>query len=761
MSKETEVAKALLEQFYDVQGELKHLAGYDNQNFKVTSPNGKCYILKVYFDDFDAEVLACENTLLDNLRLHPQNHLFPELIHSKTNQAMVIASLNDRPIAVRLLSFLEGSFLADTQPGEPLLNDFGKVIGSLDKRLANLKLPALEARTWIWDHLHFEMLSPFVESLTEAKDRRTVKYFLQQFQQFVRPLIPQLSKGIVHGDPNDHNVLASRKQITGLIDFGDIVHTAYAVELGVTLAYLMMREDEKEEFLPLAQHFIGSYQKENPLNEVDYEVLYYFIAARACTSLTLGYYNYQKHPENKYYLLHAKPAGVFLQKWLSISPIAAASAFKRAASFNPTVAPSYTKATRERAKHISKAQSLSYTEPIQMERAAFQYMYDVHGHTYLDAYNNIKQIGHCHPALVEAACRQIHKLNTNTRYLYDSLAEYAAKISDKMPAGLDKVFFVNSGSAASDLAIRMARAATGHRDVVVLEHGYHGNTQLGIDISHYKHSGKGGQGAKDWVHSLPLPSTYRGKHAGSDEPAKAYLQELELLLEDSSNGMAAFICEPIVGCGGQVPLCDGFLPKAYQMIRHQGGLCISDEVQTGFGRVGKHFWGFELYDVVPDIVVLGKPMGNGHPIGAVVTSQEIAAGFENGMEFFSSFGGNPVSCEIGKAVLQVIDSEGLQANSLAVGNYFKQQLSELQQKHSMIADIRGEGLFLGIEFGPLDKPATTLTRRLLDELRGHRILSDNDGPYYNVIKIKPPLCFNHANVDQYVGILDLLLGELE
>ena len=388
-----------------------------------------------------------------------------------------------------------------------------------------------------------------------------------------------------------------------------------------------------------------------------------------------------------------------------------------------------------------------------MARAAFQYMYDRRGNAFLDAYNNIPHVGHSHPKVVAAGQRQMALLNTNTRYLYDVLPAYAEKLLAKFPPSLNKVYFVNSGSAASDLALRLARAHTGQETVAVMEHGYHGNTQNTIDISDYKFSHQKGQGQKAYILKVPIPDTYRGKYTdNSGSAGRAYAREAAAMVGQSPLPVAAFIAEPIVGCGGQVPLAKGYLKGVYEAIRKQGGVCISDEVQTGFGRLGDHFWGYEAQGVVPDMVILGKPMGNGHPMGAVVTTAAIAESFEKGVEFFSSFGGNPVSCAIGLSVLEVIEEEDLQANAKAVGDYYQLLFRELQAEYPSIGDVRGLGLFLGVELVKPStlEPDTVLAHRVKNTLREQNILISTDGPHDSVLKTKPPLCFTKDNAGQVV-----------
>lgn len=405
--------------------------------------------------------------------------------------------------------------------------------------------------------------------------------------------------------------------------------------------------------------------------------------------------------------------------------------------------------------------SVSYRKPLQIVRGFRQYLYDETGRTFLDAVNNVPHVGHSHPRVNAAAIRQMRVLNTNTRYLHQTLVDYAERLAATMPEPLKVCYFVNSGSEANDLALRLAFAHTGRKDIVVLEGAYHGHLSSLIAISPYKFDGPGGTGAPPHVHQAPVPDLYRGRFRGSDA-AQQYSTELKAKLDSVPDGIAAFICESLLGCGGQIELPEGYLQSVYAHVRAAGGLCIADEVQVGFGRMGSDFWGFQTQEVTPDIVVLGKPMGNGHPLAGIVTTAEIAHSFDNGMEFFSTFGGNPVSCVVGEAVLDVIESEKLQENALVTGTFLKQSLEKLKGKHPIIGDVRGRGLFLGIELvrdHQTLEPADQEASYIADRMRDLGILISTDGPLHNVLKIKPPLVFDQANAVRLVETLDSVLQE--
>jgi len=324
-----------------------------------------------------------------------------------------------------------------------------------------------------------------------------------------------------------------------------------------------------------------------------------------------------------------------------------------------------------------------------------------------------------------------------------------------LPEPLDTCFFLNSGSEANELALRLAMTHTGRRDFVVVEGSYHGNTTRLIDISSYKFMGEGGAGKPEpWVHVAPMPDGYRGVHKGHDRAAGvAYGDEVGRVIAEPKTAIAGFIIEPLLSCGGQIIPPEGYLETAFQHVRVAGGLCIVDEVQVGFGRVGTHFWAFEMQDVIPDIVVMGKPIGNGHPMAAVVTTGEIAESLANGMEFFSTFGGNPVSCAIGLAVLDVMRDEGLQQHALEMGTRLREGLGGLMAEHSLIGEVRGAGLFIGVE---LVRNRTTLeptaeeANQLIERLKARGMLLSTDGPLHNVIKIKPPMVLTVDDVDMVV-----------
>ncbi|HSC25819.1 MAG TPA: aminotransferase class III-fold pyridoxal phosphate-dependent enzyme [Vicinamibacterales bacterium] len=421
-----------------------------------------------------------------------------------------------------------------------------------------------------------------------------------------------------------------------------------------------------------------------------------------------------------------------------------------------------------RRARIGRSVRTSYRVPLKIVRGWMQYLFDHTGRRFLDAYNNVPHVGHCHPRVVEAASAQMRVLNTNTRYLHDALAGFAERLTGTLPAPLGVCYFVNSGSEANELALRLARAHTRRHDVLVLEHAYHGNTTTLVDMSPYKFDGPGGAGKPPWVHVVPLPDVFRGRYRRAGrEAASAYAARVAEALErlrDHGREVAAFIAESCPSVGGQIVFPPGYLASVYALVREAGGVCIADEVQTAYGRMGSSFYAFEGQQIVPDIVVLGKPIGNGYPLGAVVTTDEIAASFDNGMEFFSTFGGSTVSCAVGLTVLDVVRTEGLQAHAAETGSRVIEALHEVASRRQIVGDVRGSGFFLGVELvsdrGTLE-PASEATDYVVNRMREEGILIGTEGPFHNVLKIRPPMPFGLEDGQLLVETLDDILGEIE
>jgi len=748
------IEQLLKNRFNITSSQISKLNGYANINYLVIDAQRK-YVLKEYpYEPQLVEFIEAENKILETLSEQIPGYFQTP---AKTNEDTFTVHDEQKGKVYRLLHYIEGGLFADAKHSKTLFESFGAILAKMDKSLQKIHSATIEARRYEWDILQIDLVKKFFKDIPNPADRKLVEYFYQQYNEVVRPMIPELRQSIIHNDANDYNVLVAGDKISGIIDFGDTVYSLLINELAVAITYAVFGKDNPLEW---AKPIIKGYAEILPLEEKEIDLLYYLIAARLCISLSKSANEKLSKPNDKYITVSEAPAWDLLKKWLTINPIKAAEGFRKVANLPSVIEDKTEEDVKKRWKHLSKAFSLSYPKPIKMEKAAFQYMYDNQGNSFLDTRNNIPHVGHNHPRVVAAGQRKMAQLNTNTRYLYDELTEFSEKLLAKFPKQLNKVFFVNSGSAASDLAIRLAHTHTQKPKIAVVEHGYHGNTQVSINISHYKFARKGGKGVPDNVLVATVPDTYRGKYQNEQTAGKQYAADFIASAKNDEGSIAAFITEPIVSAAGQVPMPQNYLNEVYGFIRKQGGVCISDEVQTGFGRLGTHFWAFETYGVVPDIVVLGKPIGNGHPMSAVVCTDEIADSFNNGMEFFSSFGGNPVSCAIGIEVLKVIEDEKLMQNALEVGNYMITGFKNLQKKYKYIGAIRGSGLGLGVDFvkDPESKEHyTELAQKIVNELKINNILIGTDGPFDNVLKIKPPLCFTKENTDKLLAEIEKVL----
>jgi len=736
--------QAILQSVFDIKvTKVVRLTGYDNINYCAYGKKQK-WILKTYTDLDQATVLEAESQALAFLAQEKSCTVnCPRPIQSTSGSYVVKQTIAGKPHLIRLLTFIDGQFLGDQPASQALYRSFGNRLANLSQALYKWSHPTIRLRQWEWHLSTYFLLKPKIELIENTRIQSVVRYFIQQYEATVAPVLPNLRTTTLYNDANEWNVLTDTNEVVGFIDFGDLAYGPLVNDVAIAMVYAAY---DKEDLLAWACTVLSGFHQIQPLQEVEVKVLYHTMALRLCMSLCNSAVAKRQQPENQYAAISEQYAQNMLETWLAIGPIGAENAFRKAVGLRAISIPETTTVLNGRQQVISGALSVSYQQPIVMKQAAFQYMYAADGTSFLDAYNNIPHVGHHHPVVVEAAQKQLTKLNTNTRYLYPELQDYAETLLAHFPKPLDKVFFVNSGSEASDLAIRIAKNFTNRKGVVVMEHGYHGHTQVGIEISDYKFNHPKGIGQQPHIIKLPLPN--------SEQPTAESVQRAAKIIDSSDVQAAAFVSETILGCAGQVPLPEGYLKQLYPILRQKQTLCIADEVQTGFGRLGSCFWAFEKQEVVPDIVIIGKPMGNGHPMGAVVTTSAIADHFAQGVEFFSSFGGNPVSCAIGSAVLKVLKDEKLQENALYVGAYYKAQLKALQQLYPAFDEVRGEGLFLGVALVDAQKkPYTNLAKQIKNELRNQNILISTDGPFDSVLKSKPPLCFNKQNVDQVIDQL--------
>jgi 4-aminobutyrate aminotransferase-like enzyme/Ser/Thr protein kinase RdoA (MazF antagonist) len=750
---------------YQLDAEAKVLNGYDEINFLLKDKKGQQYILKVAWDEHGYHFLDAQVKIIHHLSASEISNKFQHYLLNTEGKELTALVIEGKNYYLRILSFLDGIFWADAkQKTDALHTDLGKFLGKMDKVLQDFSHPAMH-RHYTWDISTAMDANAKVRFISNHERRRMAGYFLLQFQMEVFPVLSLLRHAYTHNDANDYNLLVKGDNVSGLIDFGDMVYTALINNVAVACTYAMLNNNDP---LHTALLVVKSYHSVYPLTLQELDILYYLVAARLCISVTQSAYNASQDSNNEHHFITEKPAWDLLYQLIRINPIKAQDTFRKACGFEGVIQDAdYADLLQQRKEHVGRNLSISYNENLKIIKGAMQYLYDAKGRTFVDCVNNPSHVGHCHPVIVKRMQQQIATLNTNTRYLNDNMMEYAKHLTATLPPALSVCYFTNSGSEANDLAIRISRHVTQQKDIIVLDHAYHGTSTVTMEMSPYKFDSKGGFGKMPWIHKALNPDMYRGQYRYGDAAAgdkyAADVQRIIEVLKKEGKAPAVFICETLLGVGGQMPLPPGYLKAVYKYVQAAGGICIADEVQVGFGRAGDAFWGFELQDVVPDIVVMGKPIGNGHPLAAVVVTNQIADAFNNGLEYFNTFGGNPVSMATGLAVLDVIQQEEMQQHAKEVGNYLMDGLKKLMDKHPIIGDVRGHGFFIGAEMvrdKVTQEPAVSEINIVVEKMKEKGYLLSTDGPLHNVLKIKPPMPFNKQNADEFVLLLDEALTEL-
>ncbi len=759
-----QIAASIAREHWSIESRAQPLAGEIDRNFVLVTARGDRLVLKVTPPGDHREMVECQVEALTHLAATPVAEFVPQILATRAGERVLPLEIDGGTCWVRLVTYFDGTPLVHRgeRPAR-FLESIGRTLGRLDLALRGFDHPGAH-RTMNWDIEHTAELTRHAGHIADAPRRALVERHLDHFRTQVVPKLAGLERGVIHNDANDHNILVKNDAggepaLAGLIDFGDILHTVTVAEIAISCAYLMLDRDEP---LSDAAHVVAGYHAVRPLNTTEQALVFDLIVARLCASVLTSALRRHLEPDNEYHQISAQPVWRLLERITTLDRERSIQKLMDACA--PATAPVRT--ARDilalRRRLVGRNLSVAYSDPLKIVRGRGQYLYDDSGRRYLDLVNNVCHVGHCHPRVVEAAARQMAELNTNTRYLHDGLVEYALRLTATLPDSLSVCYFVCSGTEANDLALRLAHAHTGSKEIIVLDHAYHGHSPSLVEISPYKCEGPGGEGLAPHAHKVPMPDPYRGPHLGPFAGLR-YADEVRTAIagiEGSKRRLGAFMAESLIGCGGQVIPADGFLTAAASMVHAARGVTIADEVQVGFARVGTHFWAFETQGTVPDIVTLGKPIGNGHPMAAVVTTPEIAASFDTGMEFFSTFGGNPVSCAVGLAVLEVIEREGLQQHALEMGRRFLTGLRALQERHALIGDVRGLGLFLGIELvrdRETLEPADTEAALVVNEMKWRGFLLSTDGPLHNVIKIKPPLVIQPHDVDATLAALDEVL----
>lgn len=758
---------------YGLAGDWKPLGGEREQNHMLRTAAGETYVVKVSSPEEDPDGLLFQCEALEHIRRVDPELNVPRVC--RTRRGEFLSPISDgKGVShdLRLLSFLSGKTVSDElrRNGNRLsmadLVSLGETQGRLARALQGFNhRGALRAMPW---HIaNGLVLGSWLRDYLPEAITKEVEGALAEFERVTLGLLPTLRSQVIHNDFHDSNVLVHYGpglEVTGVIDFGDMVFGSVAQDLAVSVASLIHWSPDP---LAAAASIVSGYQKYVPLERGDLAVLKNLVLVRLI--LQVGLVRYQTVANGRHDAHLESLQALYIQaitRLVALSDRAFIEALTPAVpSFQVTGPGAYTLQAGillERRQAVLGKTYMFYNEPLELVRGQGTKVFDKSGREYLDCYNNVPNVGHCHPYVVNALARQAATLNTNSRYLHSEIVRLGERLTATLPEGLDTWIFVCTGSEANDLAVRMARSVTGKNGVIVTEKSYHGNTSVVAPLSllEYDIADK-----PNWVATIPAPNPYRGVHRDAGQNMGAFFANhvttAAAELDSQGQGTAALLLDTIFDANGALNPPSDYVASAFANARRAGALCIADEVQIGFGRSGAHMWGFEAFGVLPDIVTLGKPMGNGHPVAAVVTRREIALEFQKRSGYFNTFGGNTVSAAVANATLDVLQGEQLQANALKVGSYLKSTLAGLARDHALIGDVRGRGLFVGVELvaDPASRsPAKYAARWVRERMKAAGVLVSSSGPLGNVIKIRPPLVFSMADADRCISALDEALS---
>ncbi len=755
---EMEAARHILLHSFGLEASLARLAGERDQNFRVDATGGRRLLFKISNPADARHVVEMQTAALRHIeRVDPSLPVMRALPSTAGEFWVEIPGPDGRTYPVRLFTFLPGRVTEATALTIPAIWSFGQITARLGRALRGFFHPAADYEI-LWDVTHALKLRPLLTHLSDAARKAQVKRVLDRFEDRVAPVLPGLRAQVIHADMSLDNVLFDDDlRVSGIVDFGDMTHAPLVCDLAVAIADVLHGRGDAIE---AAEAMIGGYVSVTPLEDEEAAVLADLVAARLATEVTVIAWRRGLYPDNAAYSASGAPAArAFLDSIEAMGTDTVTRRFREACRGLP-YRPSATLGLLERRRRALPRSPLFYSRPVHLVRGEGVWLFDPDDRRYLDCYNNVPVVGHSHPRVVRAVAEQQRLLATHSRYLHEAIVELAERLKATLPAGLDAVLVVNSGSEANDLAWRIARAATGRAGAVVTAHAYHGLTEATHALS-----------PEDWasgerpahVATVPAPDGYRGAYRreedGWAERYAAHIDDAARALGD--RGLAAIYVDPACTAEGVLSPPPAYLREAARRVRALGGLLVADEVQAGHGRSGTHLWSSHASGIEPDMVVMGKPMGNGFPVAALVVRSQLLGAVPEQTELFSTFGGNPVACAAALAVLAVIEDEGLVTNAAEVGSYLRQGLLKLADCHALIGDVRGEGLLLGVEL--VDEratraPAAGRARRVTEAMRERGILLGVTGPAGNVLKIRPPLVFQREHADLLLQTLDGVLA---
>ncbi|MGH3052438.1 MAG: aminotransferase class III-fold pyridoxal phosphate-dependent enzyme [Gaiellaceae bacterium] len=760
-------ASALAVEMFGVEGRAARLDSERDANFRIEGDDC-AYVLKVY-NSAEAEAVV-EMQAQGMLHIGAVDPALPVPRLVTTREGKLYGSVlhKGRSHAVHLITFLEGVRAEPVEFDVDALRDFGTVAARVGRALRGFFHPAAQ-RSLIWDVKHASRLRPLLDFVDDPARVAVAARALDRFDEQIVPRLASLRAQVIHNDLTHDNVLVGPDlRPTAIVDFGDMTHSPLLFDLAVALASFCTPED----LFDRVGAFVRGYGDVTPLEEVEADLLAEATAARMTASVLISAWRVRRFPENTDYITAFDGrTWAVLELFDELGPGELRRRFRAAASTAVSWSPPASIEFRPTDELVERRRRafgpgmgpLTYERPLHFVRAEGVWMIDAEGRRYLDAYNNVPVVGHSHPRVVSAVATQARLLNTNTRYLHELALELAERLTATLPTSLDTCLFVNSGSEANELAWRFATAATGASGALVSEWAYHGVTAVQTDLSPSEWTE---DIRPSYVETVPAPDGYRGPHRRDEADwQRRYaecISDAVTALGRRGARLAAMFCDSAWTSDGIFTDTGTYLSEATSAVRGTGGLFVADEVQAGFGRFGSHMWSFEPAGIEPDFVTLGKPMGNGHPVAAVITTRPIAEEFARRRPpLFSTFGGNPVSCAAALAVLDVIDEERLLENVAEVGTHLRASLDELASRHEAVGDVRGTGLLLGVDLvedRQTRAPARKTANQVVNGLRERGILVGLTGRAENVLKIRPPLVFGREHADRLIETLDDVLA---
>jgi 4-aminobutyrate aminotransferase-like enzyme/Ser/Thr protein kinase RdoA (MazF antagonist) len=765
-------ARRLAAEVYGLDGDLQPLISERDQNFRITTAGGERFVFKIANSAEDPGVVDLQvKALLHVERTDPEVNV-PRIRRTRNGDPYGWSEAPDGARHIlRTVTWVEGDELRKHELTPALLRSVGGTVARLARALRGFHHPSAR-HPLLWDVTQVANLRPFAHHIADKGERARVEQAIDAFISDVLPAIPRLRHQVIHNDANGDNMVvdpAKRDAASGIIDFGDMIHTVLAADPAVTASDLTKLDGD---ILASICEIVAGYDSVYPLEEDEIEVLYDLMVTRyALTFLIIAVRN--SRPDGPSYLVeYEEPSRRALELFLDLGRDRVRRRLRDACRF-PAYCPKPGESgivddtaslLEKRSRYLGQTLELSYDRPVHVVRGEGTWLFAADGGRLLDAYNNVPQVGHAHPHVARAIARQVAALNTNTRYLYRIILDYAERLTATMPAGLEACLFVNSGSEANDAAFRMAKLITGNKGAIVMENAYHGVSEAIDALSPYDLKKRPLQ---PHVRTLIAPDGYRGPYRwGEPDLAEKYAMDADRAireLQEAGFGVAAFMIDSGFTSNGIPNVPKGYLKLVCDKVRAAGGMIIADEVQCGFARMGTHMWGIETHDVVPDFITAGKPIGNGIALGVAVTRPEIREAFGEQTAFFSTFGGNPVACAAGMAVLDVIEREGLMEGARDTGDYKRSRMRELMNNHRWVGHVRGSGLLTGVELvrdRATQEPAPEETRRVINHLRDNGVLVGREGPHGNVLKIRPPLAFGRKHADMLVECLAGALAAL-